>query len=46
MTMKNVNIHVLMDRIGIYKYKNYVASEIIEKMVITNIELPFTEEKS
>lgn len=42
---KTGNIHVLMDRIGIYKYKEYVASEAMEKMVITNIELPLTEEK-
>ncbi len=42
---KTGNIHVLMDRIGIYKYKEYSASEVIEKMVATNIELPLTEEK-
>lgn len=36
---------VLMDRIGIYKYKEYSASEVIEKMVVTDIVLPFTEDK-
>lgn len=42
---KTGNIHVLMDRIGIYKYKDYNAMETIEKMIVTDIELPLTEEK-
>ena len=43
---KTGNLHVLMDRIGIYVYgDNYSAVDARENMMITNIELPLNENK-
>lgn len=43
---KSNNLHVLMDRIGIYAYTgNYSPIEAQTKMMITNIELPIDNEK-
>lgn len=48
------NLHVLMDRLGIYKYagcnlndrkKNYVAYDALTKMTVTDIELPLNDAK-
>lgn len=40
------NLHVLMDRIGIYAYVgNYSPFDAQTKMIITNIELPLDEKK-
>jgi hypothetical protein len=40
------NLHVLMDRIGIYVYEEkYCAAEARTKMITTNIELPMDENK-
>lgn len=40
------NVHVLMDRIGIYAYgENYSAIDAQQKMMITDIELPVDETK-
>lgn len=39
------NIHILMDRIGIYKYKKYKSQEACDEMIVTNIDLPLTEVK-
>lgn len=39
------NLHVLMDRIGVYKYEKYNSNEVLEKMKITDIELPMDKEK-
>ena len=39
------NVHVLMDRIGVYKYKKYSAKEAFENMVITDIDLPFGQDE-
>jgi len=39
------NHHVLMDRIGIYKYEEYNAEEAFNNMVVTEIDLPMDEEK-
>ena len=39
------NYHVLMDRLGVYKYTQYNSKEAFENMVITDIELPMNDEK-
>ncbi len=43
------NIHVLMDRLGIYTYtgtrKNYNSYDAFTKMIITDIDLPLSDEK-
>lgn len=40
------NMHVLMDRIGIYAYGGeYSPKEVREKMMITSINLPMNDEK-
>lgn len=39
------NLHVLMDRIGVYKYEKYNFNEVLEKMKTTDIDLPMDKEK-
>lgn len=39
------NHHVLMDRLGVYKYTKYNAKEAFENMAITDIDLPMDDEK-
>lgn len=39
------NYHVLMDRLGVYKYTKYNAKEAFEDMIITDIDLPMNDEK-
>lgn len=39
------NLHVLMDRIGVYKYEKYNSNEVLEKMKTTDIDLPMDKEK-
>lgn len=48
------NHHILMDRLGIYKYtghelkdrkKNYIAYDALTKMTVTDIELPMNDSK-
>lgn len=39
------NHHVLMDRIGIYTYKHYNASDAFTLMAITEIDLPMNDDK-
>lgn len=48
------NYHILMDRLGIYKYaghelkdikKNYIAYDALTKMTVTDIELPMDDNK-
>lgn len=41
------NHHVLMDRLGVYKYagQEYNANEAFENMIITDIDLPMDNEK-
>lgn len=42
---KNGNLHVLMDRIGLYVYSGkYSAIDAQKNMMITNIELPLKKE--
>lgn len=38
------NIHVLMDRIGVYNYNIYNPEEVFKNMVVTDIDLPFEKE--
>lgn len=43
---KTGNMHILMDRIGIYAYVGkYSSTDAQTKMMITNIELPMDDEK-
>lgn len=39
------NYHVLMDRLGIYRYVTYNAKEAFETMTVTDIDLPMDEDK-
>lgn len=39
------NHHVLMDRLGVYKYTKYNSKEAFENMVVTDIDLPMDDEK-
>ena len=43
---KTQNMHVLMDRIGVYAYVGeYSAEDAFDKMIITDFELPLTTEQ-
>lgn len=44
--LRTGNLHVLMDRIGVYAYVgNYSSIDAQTKMMITNIELPLDDKK-
>lgn len=39
------NVHVLVDRLGVYSYKNYNPKDACERMIPTSIDLPMDDTK-